>query len=51
MRIPKKYYSEDYQMTIGDKISTGITIASGLAIAYVLEMHKEGKQVINIDEL
>ena len=33
-------------MTAGDKWSTGITIASGLAIAYVLEMHKEGIEII-----
>ena len=51
MRIPNEYSSHDYNMTIGDKISTGITIASGLAIAYVLEMHKEGKEVIPLDEL
>jgi hypothetical protein len=39
-------------MTIGDKWATGITIASGLAIAYLLEMHKEGIQIIpkNITE-
>jgi hypothetical protein len=33
-------------MTKGDMFATGITIASGLAIAYVLQMHKEGQEVI-----
>ena len=33
-------------MTIGDEWATGITIVSGLAIAYVLEMHKEGIELI-----
>ena len=51
MRIPNEYFSEDYQMTIGDEISTGITIASGLGIAYVLEMHKQGKEIISTEDL
>ena len=51
MRIPKEYYSEDYQMTIGDEVSTGIIIASGLGIAYVLEQHKEGKEIISLEQL
>lgn len=51
MRIPDEYFSEDYQMTIGDEISTGITIASGLGIAYVLEMHKQGKEIISTEDL
>jgi hypothetical protein len=46
IRIPKEYYETGYEMTIGDKWATGITIASGLAIAYVLEMHKEGIELI-----
>jgi hypothetical protein len=33
-------------MTVGDKWETGIIIASGLSIAYVLEMHKEGVELI-----
>lgn len=33
-------------MTTGDKWSTGITIVSGIAIAYVLEMHREGVDLI-----
>ena len=51
IRIPKQYSEEGYNMTLGDKISTGVTIASGIAIAYVLEMHKGGKQVIDIEKL
>lgn len=38
-------------MTIGDKISAGITIASGLGIAYALQMHKEGKQILSTEQL
>lgn len=46
IRIPKEYFESGYQMTVGDKWATGITIASGVTIAYVLEMHKEGKEII-----
>jgi hypothetical protein len=42
IRIPDEYLESGYNMTIGDKWATGITISSGIAIAYVLEMHKEG---------
>ena len=38
-------------MTIGDEVSTGIIIASGLGIAYVLEQHKEGKEIISLEQL
>ena len=38
-------------MTIGDEVSTGIIIASGLGIAYVLEQHKEGIEVISLEQL
>ena len=46
IRIPKEYMETDYEMTIGDRWATGIIIGSGLGIAYVLEMHKEGIELI-----
>lgn len=38
-------------MTIGDEVSTGIIIASSLGIAYVVEQHKEGKEIISLEQL